>query len=86
LAPFSQNFAASLLLSPASSATEPVSVSGLERLLTVKQVARLLQVCSATVYKLCDEGELAYVRVLNSIRIAPVDLDDFIGRRKRIPR
>jgi len=58
----------------------------LERLLTVKQVARLLQVCSATVYKLCDEGELAYVRVLNSIRIAPVDLDDFIGRRKRIPR
>ena len=86
LAPFSQNFAANLLLSPASSATQPVRVADAERMLTVKQVAKLLQVCNATVYKLCDKGELAHARILNSIRIAPADLSDLIGRRKTVPR
>jgi excisionase family DNA binding protein len=80
LASFSKNFAASLLLRQTSSATEPESV----RLLTVKQVANLLQVCNATVYKLCEKGELAHLRILNSIRIAPADLSDLIRRHKRI--
>ena len=55
-----------------------------ERLLTVTEVAKLLQVCRATVYKLCDKGELAHARILNSIRIARTDLADLI-RRKSIP-
>jgi excisionase family DNA binding protein len=38
-------------------------------LLTVREVARVLRVSTATVYKLCTRGELAHVRVLNSIRI-----------------
>jgi excisionase family DNA binding protein len=86
LAPFSQNFAASLLLRQTSSRTQPVLVADSERLLTVKQVAKLLQVCNATVYKLCETGELAHSRILNSIRIAPADLANLIGHRKRIPR
>ena len=48
----------------------------------MKEVAKLLQVCNATVYKLCEKGELAHVRILNSIRIAPADLSDLIHRRK----
>jgi len=52
-------------------------------LLTVKQVAKRLQVSTATVYKLCEKGELAHVRILNSLRVAPADLSDFIGRRKK---
>jgi len=86
LAPFSQNFAANLLLSQATFATQPVPVADSERLLTVKQVAKLLQVCNATVYKLCDKGDLSHMRILNSIRIAPADLADFIGRSKVEPR
>jgi len=86
LAPFSQNFAANLLLSQASSATQLVSVTESESLLTVRQVAKFLQVCNASVYKLCEKRELVYVRILNSIRIAPADLSDLIRQRKTIPR
>lgn len=39
------------------------------RLLTVREAARLLQVSTATVCKLCGRGELAHVRVLDVIRI-----------------
>jgi excisionase family DNA binding protein len=38
-------------------------------LLTVREVAGVLRVSTATVYKLCARGELAHVRVLNLIRI-----------------
>jgi excisionase family DNA binding protein len=38
-------------------------------LLTVKEVAAELKVCTATVYKLVDRGDLPHVRVLNSIRV-----------------
>jgi excisionase family DNA binding protein len=38
-------------------------------MLTVREVARLLRVSTATVYKLCTRGELVHVRVLNVIRI-----------------
>jgi excisionase family DNA binding protein len=39
------------------------------RLLTVREVAKLLNVATSTVYKLCAEGKLAHVRVSNAIRI-----------------
>ncbi len=86
LAPFSQNFAASLLLRQTSSAPESVRVVNSERLLTVKEVAKLLQVCNASVYKLCDKGELEHTRILNSIRIATADLSHLIGRRRKVLR
>ncbi len=52
-------------------------------LLTVRDVAMRLGVCRATVYKLCERGELPHVRVLNSIRVTPADLAAFIQNAKR---
>jgi len=44
-------------------------------LLTVREVARLLNVSTATVYKLCAQGALAHVRVANAIRVRPRALE-----------
>jgi excisionase family DNA binding protein len=52
-------------------------------LLSVREIAARLGVSTATVYKLCDRGELPHVRVSNSIRIAPADLAEFIARMRR---
>ena len=51
-----------------------------DHLLSVREVAARLGVSTATVYKLCERGELPHVRVSNAIRIAPADLVDFIAR------
>jgi excisionase family DNA binding protein len=39
------------------------------RAFTVKEVAAILRVCTATVYAMVERGELPHVRVRNSIRI-----------------
>jgi excisionase family DNA binding protein len=52
-------------------------------LLTVREAARVLRLSRATVYKLCTRGELAHVRVLNSIRIASEALGMLPGRTGR---
>jgi excisionase family DNA binding protein len=54
---------------------------GRDRLLRVSDVAERLAVCAATVYRLCDSRELAHVRIVNSIRIRPEDLRDFMATR-----
>jgi excisionase family DNA binding protein len=51
-------------------------------LLSVSEVARLLGVCSATVYALCAKGALPHVRVLNAIRVTPGDLEAFVENRR----
>ena len=38
--------------------------------LTVREVAALLKVSTATVYRLCELGEIEHFRVLNSIRVS----------------
>lgn len=38
-------------------------------LLTVREAAQALRVCTATVYRLCDLGELPNLRILNALRI-----------------
>jgi excisionase family DNA binding protein len=53
---------------------------GRSRLLRVSEVAKQLGVCNATVYRLCESGQLPHVRVVNSIRVRPRDLAEFIGR------
>ncbi len=53
------------------------------KLLTVKQVAQLIQVSTATVYALCERGELAHSRVMNAIRVAPHDVQRFVARSRR---
>ena len=50
-------------------------------LLTVRQVAELLGVCTAIVYRLIDRGELAHVRVSNAIRVKGSDLAAFLEQR-----
>ncbi|OGQ86528.1 MAG: hypothetical protein A2289_19150, partial [Deltaproteobacteria bacterium RIFOXYA12_FULL_58_15] len=45
-----------------------VAAGGTDHLLTVREVASLLRVCTATVYSLCERGELAHVRLSNAIR------------------
>ena len=57
-------------------------MSGVVRLLTVREVAERLAVCTATVYALCERGEIQHLRVSNAIRVCPADLEAFIvGRR-----
>jgi excisionase family DNA binding protein len=51
-------------------------------LLSVKEVAVRLGVCTATVYGLVERGELAHVRVANAIRVAPADLAAFIASHR----
>ena len=43
-------------------------------------VAESLGVCSATVYRLCESGELPHVRIVNSIRVRSEDLRAFLDR------
>jgi excisionase family DNA binding protein len=63
-----------------------VWMNGLTRvkptLLSVRQAAERLGLCTATVYGLCADGALAHIRILNAIRIAPADLADFIATRR----
>jgi excisionase family DNA binding protein len=54
-----------------------------ERLLPVAEVARILGVCDATVYKLCERGHLGHVRILNAIRVPPASLAAFVASRAR---
>ncbi len=49
-------------------------------MLGVREVAGRLQVCTATVYKLCARGALHHIRVLNSIRVSEVALVAFVTR------
>jgi excisionase family DNA binding protein len=52
--------------------------------LTVKDVAKLLHVCTRTVYEMVERGALPHVRVLNAIRVAPSDVEKLInGQRSR---
>ncbi len=53
--------------------------SACPRLLTVKEVAARLRLSTATVYALCERGDLAYVRVsTHAIRVSEHDLRDFV--------
>jgi excisionase family DNA binding protein len=47
------------------------------RLLSVREAASLLGVCTSTVYKLCAEGKLRHVRVSNAIRISEAALRSY---------
>jgi excisionase family DNA binding protein len=52
-------------------------------MLTVREVACLLAVSTATVYKLCAPGELDHARVLNALRISLADVGRFVGSGSR---
>jgi excisionase family DNA binding protein len=46
-------------------------------------VAERLSVSTATVYALCERGELRHVRISNAVRIQPAEVEAFIGRGAR---
>ena len=56
-----------------------VLYGGRGRLLRVAEVAEQLGVCNATVHRLCESGELPHLRVVNSIRVRPKDLAEYVG-------
>lgn len=62
------------------------AASGVERLLTYRETARLLGVTERTVWSLVDRGELTAVRFGRSVRVDPRDLRAFIdGARRAAP-
>jgi excisionase family DNA binding protein len=54
-------------------------LQGGQRLLSVRQVAERLGVCTAIVYALVARGDLPHVRVSNAIRVAESELAAFIA-------
>jgi excisionase family DNA binding protein len=52
-------------------------------LLPVRDVAAMLRVRAATVYSLCERGQLAYARVGACIRIEPGDVDCFLQSKRQ---
>ena len=52
-----------------------------ERLLTVREVATRLGVCTALVYRLCARDELAALRIGGALRFHPKSIDSFVARK-----
>jgi excisionase family DNA binding protein len=88
VAPVSRDFVTRLLpgsaAGPGPGGGDPFGViqGGADRLLTVREAAEQLGLCTATVYGLCADGALPHLRILNAIRIAPGDLRAFIAARR----
>ena len=56
------------------------SASGIPALLSVREVAAILKVCTATVYKVCGEGKLPFVRISGALRIRAADVEAYLQR------
>jgi len=69
---------------PLRGPTEPLP--GRDRLLKVAEVAEHLGVSNATVYGLCERGELPYVWVVTSMRVRPRDDAGPTTGPGRVPR
>jgi excisionase family DNA binding protein len=79
-ASLSKNLAGSLLnTSPPESEVSPRMLP----LLSVRQVAALLGVCAATVYRMCEQGEIPHFRVRNAIRVPMVALKACLETARR---
>ena len=55
---------------------------GRDRILTVREAAKLLRVGTWAIYHLCEVGELPHIRIIDSIRIRPTDLAAFAASRR----
>jgi excisionase family DNA binding protein len=61
--------------------TDDAVAQSVGKLLNVRQIAKVLGVCPATVYRLCDRRELAHYRIWNAIR---VDIHDVKALLRRV--
>ena len=52
----------------------------MQPLLTVRQVAKLLGMCTATVYRMCEHGELPHFRIRNAIRVPLAGLKAYLAQ------
>ena len=52
-------------------------------LLTVREVAAFLRVCTATVYSLCERGLVPYVRISSAIRVHLLDLETLLRSQRK---
>jgi len=52
-------------------------------LLSVRQVAQLLGVSTAVVYRICERGELSHLRVSQTIRIRLIDFVAYVERQRK---
>jgi excisionase family DNA binding protein len=48
-------------------------------------VAALLRVSTASVYKLARSGQLRHLRLINTVRVDPADLEAFIASGRPTP-
>jgi excisionase family DNA binding protein len=55
-------------------------------LLNVREVAERLRICTATVHRLCESGELGHVRISNAVRVPEAALRAFMESSKRVRR
>jgi len=55
----------------------------MQSLLFVRQVAPLLGVCAATVYRMCEQGDLEHFRIRNAIRVPMAALKAYLARARR---
>jgi len=79
-ASLSKDFAGSLL---DASSPESEVCPKMRPLLSVRQVAALLGVCAATVYRMCEHGELPHFRVRKAIRVPVATLKAYLARARR---
>jgi excisionase family DNA binding protein len=82
-----KNFATPVLPGNREGATfvpkEHIANGTVGELLTAKEVAARLGVCTATVYKLTASGALRHLRVLNAVRVAKEELERFLVKAQR---
>ena len=69
-------------MGPTTSIGLPAAPPRPVKLLTVRDVARTLRVSTATVYRLCDDGELPHLRVANAIRVCLEDLEEYVRAQR----
>jgi excisionase family DNA binding protein len=58
----------------------------IEQLLTVRQVAAMLGVCTATVYSWAASGALPHIRIVNVIRVRRADVTLFLDAHDHHPK
>ena len=73
---FSRPFATSVLQAAVAKRAGGSGSAG--PLLTVREVAERLRVCTATVYRLCESGRLWHLRVSNAVRVPEMALRAFM--------